>query len=173
MPLKIHSANFKNYYPFYSSLLICSNENQSLQKKTGSTTCSWHAETPRKLLVLLKPFSKNDSTKLWCTVTVPTNLHMQTGIVWMAAWLEHAACQLQAVDWVSFAVRYLFFAIGNLKKKHTCVNVAIIAQADRIIIIPIWPDLTRPVWGLSVGAIGFVDEAVGHEWPSIHQKCQG
>ena len=35
-----------------------------------------------------------------CTVTVPTNLHMQTGGVWMAAWLEHASCQLQTVDWV-------------------------------------------------------------------------
>ena len=33
-----------------------------------------------------------------CTVTVPKNLHMQTGGVWMAAWLEHGAFQLQAVD---------------------------------------------------------------------------
>ena len=39
-------------------------------KETHSTTCSWHAESPRKLVVLLKPFSKSDSTKLWCTVTV-------------------------------------------------------------------------------------------------------
>ncbi|KNZ61700.1 hypothetical protein VP01_1369g2 [Puccinia sorghi] len=32
-----------------------------------------------------------------CTVTVPKHLHMQTGGVWLTAWLEHAACQLQAV----------------------------------------------------------------------------
>ncbi|KNZ54840.1 hypothetical protein VP01_2836g1 [Puccinia sorghi] len=31
-----------------------------------------------------------------CTVTVPKHIPMQTGVVWMAAWLEHAACQLQA-----------------------------------------------------------------------------
>ncbi|KNZ60894.1 hypothetical protein VP01_1486g1 [Puccinia sorghi] len=28
-----------------------------------------------------------------CTVTVPKHLHMQKGGVWMAAWMEHAACQ--------------------------------------------------------------------------------
>ena len=32
------------------------------------------------------------------------NLHMQTCGVWMAAWLEHSECQLQAVDQVFFAV---------------------------------------------------------------------
>ena len=31
---------------------------------------------------------------------------MQTCGVWMAAWLEHAECQLQAVDQVFFAVRH-------------------------------------------------------------------
>ena len=41
-------------------------------KKTCSTTCSWHSESPMKLVVLLKPFSKSDSTQLWCTVTVHT-----------------------------------------------------------------------------------------------------
>ena len=40
--------------------------------KTCSTACSWHAEIPRKLVVLLKPFSNIDSTKLGCTVTVHT-----------------------------------------------------------------------------------------------------
>ena len=40
--------------------------------KTCSTACSWHAEGPRKLVVLLKPFSNIDSTKLGCTVTVHT-----------------------------------------------------------------------------------------------------
>ena len=39
-----------------------------------------------------------------CTVTVPKHLHMQTCGVWMAAWLEHAECQRQAVDQVFFAV---------------------------------------------------------------------
>ncbi|KNZ53719.1 putative signal peptide protein [Puccinia sorghi] len=29
---------------------------------------------------------------------------MQTGGVWMTAWLEHAACQLQAVEQVFCAV---------------------------------------------------------------------
>ena len=38
------------------------------------------------------------------TVNVAKNLHMQTCGVWMAAWLEHAECQLQAVDQVFFAV---------------------------------------------------------------------
>ena len=37
------------------------------------------------------------------------NLHMQTGGVWMAAWLEHAACQLQEVDWVFLAVMHKRF----------------------------------------------------------------
>ena len=45
-----------------------------------------------------------DSTKLGCTVTVPKNLHMQICGVWMAAWVENAECQLQAVDQVFFAV---------------------------------------------------------------------
>ncbi|KNZ62929.1 hypothetical protein VP01_1206g1 [Puccinia sorghi] len=36
----------------------------------------------------------------YCTVTVPKDLHMQTCGVWMAAWPEHAACQLQAVEQV-------------------------------------------------------------------------
>ena len=39
-----------------------------------------------------------------CTVTVPKNLHMQICVFWMVAWLEHAECQLQAVDQVFFAV---------------------------------------------------------------------
>ncbi|KNZ58959.1 putative signal peptide protein [Puccinia sorghi] len=30
---------------------------------------------------------------------------MQTCGVWMAAWLEHAACQLQAAEQVFFAVK--------------------------------------------------------------------
>ncbi|KNZ56732.1 hypothetical protein VP01_2331g1 [Puccinia sorghi] len=33
---------------------------------------------------------------------VPNHLNMQTGVFWMAAWLEHAACQLQAVEQVFF-----------------------------------------------------------------------
>ena len=40
--------------------------------KTCSTACSWHAESPRKLVVLLKPFFNIDWTKLGCTVTVYT-----------------------------------------------------------------------------------------------------
>ncbi|KNZ45347.1 hypothetical protein VP01_821g2 [Puccinia sorghi] len=39
-----------------------------------------------------------------CTVTVPKHLHIQTGGVWMRACLEHAACQLQAVQPVFVAV---------------------------------------------------------------------
>ena len=39
-----------------------------------------------------------------CTVTVPKSLHMQKCAVWLEAWLEHAECQLQAVDQVFFAV---------------------------------------------------------------------
>ncbi|KNZ50894.1 hypothetical protein VP01_418g1 [Puccinia sorghi] len=38
----------------------------------------------------------------YCTVTVPKHPHMQTGGVWMTAWLEHAACQLQAVEQVFY-----------------------------------------------------------------------
>ncbi|KNZ47839.1 hypothetical protein VP01_609g2 [Puccinia sorghi] len=37
-------------------------------------------------------------------VTVPKHLHMQTDGGWMATCLEHAACQLQAVEQVSFSV---------------------------------------------------------------------
>ncbi|KNZ45745.1 hypothetical protein VP01_783g1 [Puccinia sorghi] len=37
--------------------------------------------------------------------TVPNNLNMQKGRVWMAAWLEHAACQMEAVKQVSLAVK--------------------------------------------------------------------
>ncbi|KNZ59089.1 hypothetical protein VP01_1800g3 [Puccinia sorghi] len=33
-----------------------------------------------------------------CKVTAPKHLHMQTCGLWMAAWLENSACQLQAVD---------------------------------------------------------------------------
>ncbi|KNZ60294.1 hypothetical protein VP01_1578g3 [Puccinia sorghi] len=40
----------------------------------------------------------------YCTVTVPKHLHMQTGGVWMTAWLEHAARQLHAVEQVCFSV---------------------------------------------------------------------
>ncbi|KNZ59202.1 hypothetical protein VP01_1784g1 [Puccinia sorghi] len=40
-----------------------------------------------------------------CTVTVPKYLHMQTGGVWITDWLEDAACQLQAVEQVPFAVK--------------------------------------------------------------------
>ncbi|KNZ57547.1 putative signal peptide protein [Puccinia sorghi] len=36
---------------------------------------------------------------------------MQTCGVWMAAWLEHAACQLQAVEQVFFAVLYMLFSL--------------------------------------------------------------
>ncbi|KNZ62382.1 putative signal peptide protein [Puccinia sorghi] len=36
---------------------------------------------------------------------------MQTGGVWMAAWLEHAACQLQAVEQVCFAVDVVLITI--------------------------------------------------------------
>ncbi|KNZ57994.1 hypothetical protein VP01_201g3 [Puccinia sorghi] len=35
--------------------------------------------------------------------TLPKHVHIQAGEVWMAAWLEHAACQLQAVEQVFFA----------------------------------------------------------------------
>ncbi|KNZ46901.1 putative signal peptide protein [Puccinia sorghi] len=34
----------------------------------------------------------------YCTVTVPKHLHKQIGEVWMTAWLDHAACQLLAVE---------------------------------------------------------------------------
>ncbi|KNZ53586.1 hypothetical protein VP01_3196g2 [Puccinia sorghi] len=34
----------------------------------------------------------------YCTMTVPKHLNMQTGGVWMTAWLENAAYKLQAVD---------------------------------------------------------------------------
>ena len=40
-----------------------------------------------------------------CTVNVPKKLHMQTGAVWMEAWQEHAACQLQAIELFYFAVK--------------------------------------------------------------------
>ncbi|KNZ54985.1 hypothetical protein VP01_27g5 [Puccinia sorghi] len=44
-----------------------------------------------------------------CTVTVPKHLHMQTGGVWMTAWLKHAAFQLQAVEQVCFLDAMEFF----------------------------------------------------------------
>ncbi|KNZ46942.1 hypothetical protein VP01_680g3 [Puccinia sorghi] len=45
------------------------------------------------------------------TVTVPKHLHMQTCGVWMIAWLEHAAFQLQEVEQVFFASSTLFRSI--------------------------------------------------------------
>ncbi|KNZ57754.1 hypothetical protein VP01_2081g5 [Puccinia sorghi] len=51
---------------------------------------------------LLATKNKNYVAKLWMKMestlqmTVPENLHMQKGGVWMTAWLKHAACQLQA-----------------------------------------------------------------------------
>ncbi|KNZ51736.1 RING-H2 finger protein ATL1N, partial [Puccinia sorghi] len=53
-------------------LLNCLQLTCSTAKKTCSTFCSLHAETPRKFQLLLQPFSKMDSTKLLCTVTVHT-----------------------------------------------------------------------------------------------------
>ena len=47
-----------------------------------------------------------------CTVTVPKNLHMQICGVWMKAWLEHAECQLQAVDHVFLAVLAMFIVLA-------------------------------------------------------------
>ena len=38
--------------------------------------------------------------------------NMQTGGVWMVAWLEHAACQLQAVEQLFFAVVESFILIS-------------------------------------------------------------
>ncbi|KNZ55140.1 hypothetical protein VP01_2755g1 [Puccinia sorghi] len=53
----------------------------------------------KNLLNCLQLTSRNSQeASLWCTVTVPKHLHMQTSGVWMTAWLEHAACQLQAVE---------------------------------------------------------------------------
>ena len=57
-----------------------------------------------------------------CTVTVPKHLHMQICGVWMVAWLEHAECQLQAVDQVFFAVYvslsfFLLFFYQNLAQQ--------------------------------------------------------
>ena len=37
-------------------------------------------------------------------MTVPKNVEMQTGGVWMVTWLEHAACQLKAFEQVFFAL---------------------------------------------------------------------
>ncbi|KNZ51970.1 hypothetical protein VP01_3747g2 [Puccinia sorghi] len=48
-------------------------------------------------------FSLIQSHCEYCTVTFPKHIHMQTGGVWMTACLDHAACQLQAVEQVFFA----------------------------------------------------------------------
>ena len=61
------------------------------------------------------------------TVTVPKNLHMQTCGVWMAAWLEHAECQLQAVDQVFFAVlpkRYPLKSYVIIQKKKRNISIS-------------------------------------------------
>ncbi|KNZ45358.1 uncharacterized protein VP01_81g1 [Puccinia sorghi] len=44
------------------------------------------------------------------------NIYMQTCGVWMAAWMEHAACQLQSVEQVIFAV-YIYTKISNERQK--------------------------------------------------------
>ncbi|KNZ45136.1 hypothetical protein VP01_844g1 [Puccinia sorghi] len=62
-------------------------------------------ESPSKLLLLIQTFSK---------ITVPKNLHMQTGGVWMAAWLKHTACQLKAVGQVFFAVISSIYNLQNM-----------------------------------------------------------
>ena len=68
-------------------------------------------------MVLLKPFSNIDSTKLGCTVTVPKNIHMQTCGAWMEAWLEHAECQLQAVDQVFFCSVWLLNLLNEVLRQ--------------------------------------------------------
>ncbi|KNZ54823.1 hypothetical protein VP01_2842g1 [Puccinia sorghi] len=55
---------------------------QCFIKNSSKYGKTFKIETPRKLLLLLQPFSK----------------------IWIAAWLEHAACQLHAVEQVLFAV---------------------------------------------------------------------
>ncbi|KNZ63013.1 hypothetical protein VP01_1198g1 [Puccinia sorghi] len=78
-----------------------------LQKKLAHLQLTFR--NSRKLLLLLQPFSKSDSAKLCCTVTVPKHLNMQTGGVWMTAWLEHAA--------------FLVLVLAINQKFVTCVSL--------------------------------------------------
>ncbi|KNZ55705.1 uncharacterized protein VP01_2606g3 [Puccinia sorghi] len=54
------------------------------------------------------------SHRAYFTMTVQKHLHIQKDGVWMSAWLEHAACQLQEADQVFFAV--------NLFKNIWCAD---------------------------------------------------
>ena len=61
-------------------------------------------------------------------MTVPKNLHMQICGVWMVAWLEHAECQLQAVDQVFFAVIMTCPGIFEKKKSISTKSSVMINQ---------------------------------------------
>ncbi|KNZ59811.1 hypothetical protein VP01_1659g2 [Puccinia sorghi] len=58
-------------------------------------------------------FSLMHSHCAYCTLTVPEHLHMQTCGVWMAAWPENSACQLQEFV-IFFAVLCSFLTYKTL-----------------------------------------------------------
>ncbi|KNZ44661.1 hypothetical protein VP01_894g3 [Puccinia sorghi] len=64
---------------------------------------------------------------LTACMTVQKHLHIQTGGVWMTAWLEHVACHLQAVEQIFYA-GYMFILEAwlsprNKKRKQTKLTV--------------------------------------------------
>ncbi|KNZ54756.1 hypothetical protein VP01_2862g1 [Puccinia sorghi] len=110
--LKSISLKFKKSFWFYSHLsprlIQPSFDAQSTAKKL--------AQLPSVDMQKVKQsFALMHSDCADCKVTVPKHLHMQTGGFWMAAWLEHAACQLQTVEQV-------FFCSGHSWLEHAAFN---------------------------------------------------
>ncbi|KNZ58883.1 hypothetical protein VP01_1840g1 [Puccinia sorghi] len=59
-----------------------------------------YQEYALKIYIQTSCTAKRKTCSTACITVLPKRLHMQTCAVWMAAWLEHAACQLQAVEQV-------------------------------------------------------------------------
>ncbi|KNZ55326.1 hypothetical protein VP01_270g1 [Puccinia sorghi] len=78
----------------------------------GSTHSTSHCK--KNLLNCLQLTCRNSNKAFDCTVTVPKNLHMQTSVVWMAAWLENAEFQLHAVKPV---------LMGGIEMKKNVENI--------------------------------------------------
>ncbi|KNZ46651.1 high affinity nerve growth factor receptor, partial [Puccinia sorghi] len=64
----------------------------------------------------------------YCTVTVPNNIHMQTCGVWMEAWLEHAACQLQAVEQFFLVFNHVCSSFSPMWCKKKCATVHLLVH---------------------------------------------
>ncbi|KNZ61968.1 hypothetical protein VP01_1329g5 [Puccinia sorghi] len=66
------------------------------------------------------------------TVTVPKQLHMQKGLVWMEAWLEHAACQFQAGELTQSAPCSCFFLRGLCQYMHTSIYAKLAQKCEKL-----------------------------------------